>query len=201
MVFIDAGANQGEFTVFAAKRLPTGRVLAFEPMPEMYRRLTDNVVANGFANVRAIPEGLWSEPGPRQLFLCHDLFDDGSRNLGLGTLYKPAGQSVQVETITCTTLDAVMGAEQLTRVDVIKVDVEGSELEVLLGGEEMLQRHKPVLLVEADRGQTGATRGLDRLLDFLAGSYRLSVITRSGKTRPLVRATMRPHEDLLCEPK
>src|SRR5579885_1779623 len=47
MVFVDVGANQGEFTLYAAKRLPAGKVLAFEPVEERYRHLIENVKMNG----------------------------------------------------------------------------------------------------------------------------------------------------------
>ena len=78
MVFVDVGANQGEFTLFAAKRLVRGRVLAFEPMTEMRERLVENLAANPFDNVLVSDQGLWSEPGRRRIFRRDAPFEDGS---------------------------------------------------------------------------------------------------------------------------
>src|SRR5690606_2366863 len=52
MTFVDLGANQGEFAMFAAKRLTKGSVLAFEPMPFSFDRLAFNVNLNSMRNIK-----------------------------------------------------------------------------------------------------------------------------------------------------
>ena len=97
MVFADVGANQGEFTLFAAKRLTRGRVIAFEPMTEMRERLVQNIEANAFENVLVSGLGLWSAPGRRRLFRRKERFEDGSFHEGLGTLFPSEERSEVVE--------------------------------------------------------------------------------------------------------
>ena len=108
MVFVDAGANQGEFTLFAAKRLTHGQVLAFEPMTAMRERLEQNIEANGLGNVLVSALGLWSEPGRRSLFRPEARFEDGSIHEGLGTLFPTRERGHEVEEIELTTLDAFL---------------------------------------------------------------------------------------------
>lgn len=62
MVYLDAGANVGEQTIFAAKRLSRGRVFAFEPATEVFQVLSENIRSNGFTHVRAEKIGLGDRP-------------------------------------------------------------------------------------------------------------------------------------------
>ncbi|MGI9592151.1 MAG: FkbM family methyltransferase [Myxococcota bacterium] len=202
MVFADVGANQGEFTLFAAKRLPRGRVLAFEPMTEMRERLVGNLAANPFDNVLVSDRGLWSEPGRRRIFRRDAPFADGSFHEGLGTLFPTAERSDAVEEIALTTLDAFLEQQGIDRVDVLKVDVEGAELEVLRGAEKTLERCRPLLLLEADRDcAEAAGGGLEALLGWLAPRYRFERVGASGRTRAVEPAALGRHQDLLCIPR
>lgn len=58
MVFLDLGANQGEFTFFAAKRLTLGSVIAFEPVNELLNQLEKNIKINSLENILLVPKGL-----------------------------------------------------------------------------------------------------------------------------------------------
>jgi len=202
MVFADVGANQGEFTLFAAKRLARGRVLAFEPMTEMRERLERNLEANAFGNVLVSGLGLWSEPGRRRLFRRAALFEDGSVHEGLGTLFPTAERSQEVEEIELTSLDAFREEHGIDRIDVLKVDVEGAELAVLTGAEQTLERCRPLLLLEADRDCADAAGGgLDALLGWLERWYRFEIVAPSGRTRPIEPSALGRHQDLLCVPR
>jgi len=202
MVFVDVGANQGEFTLAAAKRLPHGRVLAFEPMAGIFERLLRNLEANAFRNVSARRQGLWSEPGRRPLYSRPSAFGDGSAHEGLATLFPNSLRSAPAGEIECTTLDAAVDAEGLERVDLVKIDVEGAELGVLRGARATLERHRPVLLIEADRERAEAAgTGLEALRSHLEERYRIEVIEPGGRTRPLGSAPLGDHQDLLCLPR
>ena len=132
-VFFDIGANQGEFTLFAAKRLSQGTVYAFEPMSEMFGRLSRNVEENGFDNVRLIQAGLWSEAETKPVFTMPGRFSDGSHPKGLGTLFQTEERDLLAEVVPLMTLDGFVEDEKLTRLDAMKLDVEGAEHEVIRG--------------------------------------------------------------------
>jgi FkbM family methyltransferase len=122
MTFCDVGANMGVITLLAARLVgPTGRVFAFEPMPENARVVRENVALNGFQNVTLIEAGIAEQNGEAQLHL--------SKYGGNHRLAESPGGSLNL-TITVQTLrlDSVPG---LDRIDVLKSDTEGTELAVL----------------------------------------------------------------------
>lgn len=202
MTFVDIGANQGEFSLFAAKRLTVGQVYAFEPMTEMFDRLNRNVEANGFHNVAAIQKGLWDEAASHVIYTCSEAFDDGTQHEGLGTLFPDATRTEPVETIHATTLDAVVDEQQLPRVDVIKIDIEGAELRAIRGAADTLDRFRPTILVEADRGQAEASGiELEELYDHLGATHEIAVITNGGRLRSIERVDLGAHQNLLCTPR
>lgn len=202
MVFVDVGANQGEFTLFAAKRLPVGRVIALEPMSEMYARLLQNIEANRFDNVLVRQVGLWSEPTQKTIYRQEQRFVDGSIHEGLGTVFPTEARDTRVEEIECVTLDSLVEANEIARVNVMKLDVEGAELHVLRGAVNTIERDLPTLLIEVDRRCCKAAGvAEEELLDWLERWYRLESILASGRTRPLRRANLKDHQNVLCLPR
>lgn len=151
-VVLDIGAHIGQFTLLAAKRVgPTGRVLAFEPNPETRTRLDANVALNGLANVTVVAEGLAAQSGTRRLY-----FGGEAHNIGAASLDAKAGQ--QWVEVTCARLDDVVEREGVGRVDLVKLDVEGAEVEVLEGGGETMANHRPAVVFEANEGAEAALR-------------------------------------------
>jgi FkbM family methyltransferase len=185
-VFIDAGANQGEFTVCAAGRLPDGHVFAFEPVPAIRARLEQNVAGNGFGNVTIHPVGLSDEnQDDVPIYGADSAFSDGTQNIGLPTLFDVSGRSRPLARITLRRLDEVLPENQ--RVDVMKVDVEGAELAVLNGAEKTIQREKPSIIFEAN-AETCEAAGysVETLFEWLGHhGYDLKVIGPAGELTPL----------------
>lgn len=142
---IDVGANVGAVTLALARQVgASGRVLAIEPGPPYVARLRRNLRSNpGLADrVVIVPAGisdaegslLW-RPDPVHPF-----------NAGLSQVHRtavPGEVSVPV-----MTLDAAVSQQGWKRVDFIKIDVEGMELEVLCGAERTLKSLRPVVLFE-----------------------------------------------------
>lgn len=138
--FVDVGANIGWYSVLAARAVGAqGRVLAFEPDPENIDLLLRSVTSNGFANVTALPVALSDRTGTAVLQRYGGsnaaLFaDDGAKGVG-------------DHRVSCLPLD-VFG-DLLTRLDVMKVDVEGAELLVLRGADTVFSRYgRPVIFLE-----------------------------------------------------
>src|SRR5258708_8062722 len=145
MTVLDLGAHHGLYTVLASKRVgSTGKVVAFEPSPRERKQLVRNVRINFCSNVRIEPYALGKEPARDNLYIV-----EGGED-GCNSLRPPAVRSqtrtVPVEVVT---LDAIASELGLTKVDFVKLDVEGSELDVLKGALGLLQAiPRPVLLVE-----------------------------------------------------
>ena len=144
---IDVGANVGMYTVALATRIgSTGKVLAFEPVPRTSRRLRANIELNGLENVEVFEAAAGECPGVADLQLANDSAYASMAGVKQG---RAIGQHLSVRV---TSLDEVWNGRQRPGVSFCKIDVEGAELSVLAGAEEMLATCRPALLLEADPG-------------------------------------------------
>jgi FkbM family methyltransferase len=127
-VFVDIGSNAGAYTLFVAQRAgPGSRIVAVEPHPVARQRLQCNLDLNGIRHVTIAPVALSDTSGTLSLFI-------NDRNIGSSSLnanVEPhiAKRSIEVPT---RTLLSLVEEEQLTRIDAIKIDVEGVEDRILL---------------------------------------------------------------------
>lgn len=145
MTFLDIGANEGFYSVFAASRGgKAGRVIAFEPSERECVRLTRNLELNGLTNVVLERVGIADADGEAVLRLC-EYGHEGQNTLGAFAyqIEQAGSQNVRLRS-----LDAYLDEHPVDRVDVVKVDVEGAEERVLRGAIRTLQRHRPILLLE-----------------------------------------------------
>ncbi len=142
MTVFDLGAHHGLYTLGLARRVgPTGRVVAFEPCPVNHRLVTRNVELNGFSPwVRVEPCAVSDRSGTAEIRFDEADFQSGN--------LRPAGEaSPRRAQVPVTTLDAWC-AEHDVYPQLVKVDVEGLELEVLRGADRLLRVRGPVLHVE-----------------------------------------------------
>ncbi len=153
-VFLDVGAHIGYFSMKAAPVVgKSGHVLAFEPNPETLALLRDNVSANHAGNVIVEPIACTD----REQTLT--LYAGPPSNTGMSSL---ASENVPVEgaaksyTVRARRIDDVVRELGLTRVDAIKIDVEGAEAYVLRGAVETLKRFHPKVVVEVVASQLAA---------------------------------------------
>jgi FkbM family methyltransferase len=125
-VFFDIGANVGAYTLFVANRVGrSGKIVAVEPHPTSLERLRCNLALNGIDWVRIAPVALAERSGTLDLYV-------NDRNLGGSSLAAdPAGSGRAIE-VPCRTLESLVEEEGVTRIDAIKVDVEGAEDRVLM---------------------------------------------------------------------
>jgi FkbM family methyltransferase len=139
MVFVDVGANKGDFTLLAATLVgPTGLVHAFEPAPGNVAMLRQSIAANGLTNIRVHDLALSDASGEATLYLAGRR--SGWHSLIGGLPDRDAG-TVCVRTRRLDDFD-------LGSVHAIKIDVEGAEQMVLEGARETLVRNRPIVLVD-----------------------------------------------------
>jgi len=156
-VFIDIGANLGYFSILAGRKLTRGQVIAVEPSSRNQAALQANIELNELRNVRRVQRILWRESGKQLELHIIDPYNSGASSiLGSGPI-EAAGVSI--------TLDDLVAELGLDRVDVIKIDVEGAELDVLEGGTQCLHKLKPrLLIVAADHPDEPVRRKATRLI-------------------------------------
>lgn len=143
-VFYDVGANVGFMTVIAARLVEgSGRVYAFEPVIENAVLLRQNVRRNRFRNVRVCATAVSKVSGSDRLMLAE--YSGGSA-LSIAELPPDAIGERPVQTASIDDLIA----SGFVPPSLVKIDVEGAELEVLEGMSETLKRHRPDVLFEID---------------------------------------------------
>lgn len=140
--FLDVGANIGMHTIAAARAMEGhGRILAFEPFKRTCHLLAQSVWLNGFGAIIAIHNvAVSSKEGIQKLFLGgtsghHSLYP-------LGNTPGAVGNTVEVKVVR---LDDVVAAGM--RIDLIKIDVEGAELDVLEGAQRIIKENPSVALI------------------------------------------------------
>lgn len=182
MVVADAGANMGMFTVFAARRINHGKVIAFEPVPSVFQRLQANIQINDFNNVVALQTGLSDKHGKMPIY---EIEGD---NEGLSTLYPGALKKSNVTEVEVKPLDEILSAQEVQHLDLIKMDIEGGELPALKGAAETIRKFRPVVLIEINtKSYHAAGYKPADVYDFFKVENYLPY--RIGKTGDLVKET------------
>jgi FkbM family methyltransferase len=167
MTFIDIGANQGEFTLFAAKKIKNGFVHAFEPTPFQLGLLEHNLILNKFENVSIHKFGLFDKNCTMDVFTSDNPESDGAVNEGLSSLFKAGGRNIVEATIELKVFDELF-FDVLDRLDVVKIDIEGAELFALKGMMKSIDKFRPLILMEINEiamQEAGYTK--EDLLSFL----------------------------------
>jgi FkbM family methyltransferase len=141
-VFYDIGANVGFFALLAAHFVDTaqGHVYAFEPTPDNAAEIRSNVALNGLPNVTVIEKAAGAAAGTGRL----QVVDDQSWSKLLETGDHPFTE--QVMDIEVVAVDDLVG--EIRPPTVVKIDVEGFELQVLEGMRRTIAEHAPVIICE-----------------------------------------------------
>lgn len=138
---LDVGAHVGYFTLIAARSIgPQGHVYAFEPEPDNYKLLIQNLELNGYRNITPVRMAVSNRVGSSLLFSSG--LDNGQHSLC--RTGRPERRRQIVET---TTLDAFLEAQGWPNVEMIKIDIEGAEPLVLDGMSRLLSRQTKLKMV------------------------------------------------------
>lgn len=146
MVFVDVGANWGYFTLLGAARVgESGRVLSLEPHPRLFALLQANLDHNGWKNVTPLPLAAAAEKGTVALAG----FDEHAGNWGLSAVVPGPAPAMDSFHVPAAPIDPLLNEHGMDRVDLIKIDIEGSEEAALQGMTRGLAQHRyRCLLVE-----------------------------------------------------
>jgi FkbM family methyltransferase len=143
-VFLDLGAHHGVYSILAAKKLGnTGRVVAFEPSVRERRRLNLHLKLNRITTVSVEPYAVGSHNGKDRLFVVVSGFNS------MNSLQLPHLDGTVAEvSIETRRLDDYITEKKMARLDLVKIDIEGGELQALRGAQDTLRRFRPLVVCE-----------------------------------------------------
>jgi FkbM family methyltransferase len=146
-VIFDVGANAGHMAKVFARMAPDGQIYAFEPGSYALSILRPALWAFGRSNIEIVPQGLSDSPTEKTLRI--PLKKDGGYNYGLSYLGTGEDSRALIEDrIVLTTIDLFVAERRISRLDFVKVDVEGWEVQCLRGASQTLPRFLPTLMLE-----------------------------------------------------
>jgi FkbM family methyltransferase len=184
MNVVDIGAHHGYYTLLSSRKTGvTGRVVAFEPSQRERKKLLRHLRLNRCGNVVVRDCALGSENGSAELFVVQ------GTETGCNSLRPPnVDQPVESLPVKIATLDGCLDLLGINRVDFIKMDVEGGEIEVLKGAAQLLaQRPRPVIMCEVQDIRTTPWGYPARLIvDFLEQrGFRWFSLSAKSKLDPM----------------
>lgn len=189
MICMDVGANIGEMALHLGRRVgPTGRVYAFEPVPHVRARLEAHVARNGLSEIiKVCGVALSDRIGSVEMAVA----PEETQNQGMGSIVNNA-QSILSNrfTVPTTTLDAFVESEKISRIDVMKIDIQGAEPLLLDGGKEVFKRMAIDFVMEIseeDLAGMGRT-GKDLMAQVEGYGYSVYELLENGKAGRRVRA-------------
>jgi FkbM family methyltransferase len=142
-IIIDGGANMGFHSIQFAKLANQGKVYCFEPQPLIFNVLSTNILINGATDiVKQFRLGLGDkEEDLKMTPLSEQLFSENCINYGGRAL---TGGDDGEEEVQLTTIDNL----QLSKLNFMKLDVQGFELKTLLGGKNTIITYHPIIFIE-----------------------------------------------------
>ncbi len=143
---MDIGANLGVYSLQLSKIVgPTGRVIAFEPVPQTFELLAANMAYGPYRNITLLNAAVSEGTGPAGMNIPKE------EETGLDSYYEAHLTSGEAElSVMCIAIDSlgIFG-----RIKLIKIDVEGEEILALKGMKDLLRRDHPILIVEGVSGE------------------------------------------------
>jgi FkbM family methyltransferase len=193
MVMMDVGAHVGYFSLLAARQVGSeGKVFSFEPDPINHELLVQNIELNQYNNIFPVNAAMGDNVGSLTLF--QTALDSGRHSTYRHGL--PESGSVEVDV---STLDAFLDARDWPGIDLVKVDVEGAEMDVLRGmagllekspGLKLIMEFNPALL------QSAGVPPSDMIQELKSRGFNLSYIHEKRGVIPMEQLNV---EDLVAE--
>ncbi len=173
---VEAGANMGSESILIGRLVGAGQVYCFEPNPYTFERLKINIAINELANVHAYDYALGEQNGN----ISFNIYPKGFCNPGMSSKYMETADSKKI-TVVQKTLDTFVAENNISKVDFIKMDIQGAEMDMLLGAAATIATHKPIIFTEACEPYNNTRELYDKLKQ---QGYDIHLIT-GDRTEPM----------------
>lgn len=186
-VFLDVGANIGYYSLLASRLVgPGGSVVAVEASPATFQAFSDNLAINSVTNVRALNLAASDRPGRLKLYRGEE------HNSGRATLVEGHGLELEAE-VPAAPLNSILSAEEVRRLRLAKIDVEGAEAQVVAGMSALIEQGRPDLevIIEINPSQLErqGTSAQAVLAPFLRAGYHAYVLANDYSPYAYMRRT------------
>lgn len=178
MVAYDVGSNVGFLSVIMARLVgPTGQVICFDPLPANAQQTAHNARINGFGNMVVRQEAICDHDGMADLSVLED---------PTWCILAKLDRADVVATINVPmrTIDSLVQAQQTPPPDLIKLDIERAEVGAIMGATQVLEKSRPLVLVELHDTQQWVLPLLEK------ARYQVCIL---GKAAPAAAATGQDH--------
>jgi FkbM family methyltransferase len=153
-IIIDGGAHVGMTTIYFANRFPNAKIYSIEPNIENYKLLVKNTF---YYNVTAINAALWNK------LENVSIFDNGKDDKDVCFhIRKNKTSKKEVAKINTITVPCLMSLYNITHIDILKMNIEGSEIEVLESSPEWIDKISSIIVEEHDRFREGCTETINK---------------------------------------
>lgn len=156
-VVLDAGAYPGDLALYLSSLVgSSGKIISLEPDLENYNKMVKNLELNKIKNVILLNKGLWKKD---------DLLTLSSKDYG--SSFKEGGKD-KVEVVS---IDSLMEKQKLKKIDFIKMDIEGAEIEAIIGAKNTLDKYSPKIAIASYHIRDGEKTALKLERMFSSGKY------------------------------
>ena len=136
-VFVDVGANVGFYTLRSSTLYPNNTVIAIEAHPKTFNAMKKNVIEiNNFKNVILVNKAVYHSKDKIKLY-------DHGGFAGHSSFYRTSNKSVLID---CDTLDNILSENKIQKANVIKMDIEGAEIDALSGAKKTLSQCRKIIV-------------------------------------------------------
>ena len=198
---IDIGTNNGwvlmNLATIVAKN--NGFVYGFEPHPDTFKRCMRNIQLSKLANCKVFNMGCGESDS--ELLMTEVIESNSGQNRMINDVSKLQSSQYHNVNVKVTSLDKQLANAE--KIDLIKIDVEGFELHVLKGANNLLRKHSPVIFIEINDPllQLNNTSG-EEVIDFLKSKYNYVVTNASTKQVIKKTSVLKNRQiDVICTPK
>ncbi len=184
---VDAGANIGFYSLVSESFLgQQGMIYAFEPVPHNYNQLLKNIELSQSSNIKVFKKGLWNKTEVLEFSLDAEM-ENNAGSFTLGNVQN-AREKVKCEV---TTLDSLVQEKQISKVDLIKMDIEGAELMAIEGAQQTIDQFRPSVLMEINQGACQRMNYSSSKIDkiFLQKGYKIFLVNTLPENSGFIEST------------
>ena len=146
-VFIDIGANIGAYSLIASKLVGSnGKVVSFEPVTSICKQLKQNIKLNNLTNIVVEPKAVFDKNTTLELFISDH------QNMGMSSILHHSHETGEKQSVQAITIDEYVKIKSLLKIDFIKLDIEGAEINALRGMKQTILKFSPIILMEISDG-------------------------------------------------